>query len=459
VSAVLAGLLGWFCMPLLNDLSGKDLEFNLWNDPLIMAGLTFTVIAVGVVAGSFPALTLVRTGIIRMLSGKVEFKRSRFKLTDVLVVFQFAVSVGLIASTLIIMDQITFIRNRNIGVNTEQLVLVPLHTVENARKYEVLRTELLKYPYIKSVSASTNKVTGGVLGWRGYIVDPVKGPVNIPTVSVEHDFFETMETSIVDGRFFSRDFPADSAKSYIINEAAARLLNLKEPVGSSMFGYAFNGETWSEINAHIIGVVKDFHFSSLHHTVEPVVFSLSSSMTTPLTWLEVRISGENINEATASMKKVWSTIIHEQPFEFMFMEDEIQRYYVAEEQFMKLFISFSGLSLFIGMLGLFGLTAYMAKRRTREIGIRKVVGASTTSLVTLMSRDFLKLVLIASIIGAPVAWYFMDQWLHHFAFQTSITIATFFITALAAMLVAFLAVFYHALYASRSNPVNALRTE
>ena len=460
ISGLLALLVAFLLMPMLNELSGKQLVFQPWSDPLVGFGFVGVVVLIALVAGIVPALTLVRSGTLRMLSGKLEFKPGRYRISNVLVVFQFTIAVGLIASTLIVVDQIRFIRHANIGIDTRQLLMIPLQTPENASRYETFKAELMKIPDVVSVTGSTNKLTGGVFGWRGYKVDPAKDMMTVPTVTVTHDFFETVGAELVDGRTFSRDFPADETSSYVINEAAAELLELKKPVGAYIFGLAFNNvDKWTEVNAHIIGVVKNFHFASLHQSVEPVVFSLASDITPLVSWLEVRVKGDNLQTTLTSIGKAWSTLDASRPFQFEFMDDALKTYYLAEEQFMKLFLSFSILSIMLGALGLFGLTAFMTKRRTKEIGIRKVIGASTSRLIRLLSADFLKLVLIANFIGLPFAWYYMDRWMQNFIVQADFKWWIFAGTTCAAMMIAFVAVLFHSLKVSKANPVKALRTE
>ncbi|HMG93976.1 MAG TPA: FtsX-like permease family protein, partial [Chryseolinea sp.] len=460
ISGLLALLIAWSFMPMLNELSGKHLTFEPWADRVIGFGFVGVIVSIAFVAGIVPALTLLRSGTIRMLSGKLEFKPGRYPISNVLIVFQFTIAVGLIASTLIVMDQIRFIRNANIGINTEQLIMIPMQTGEIASKYEAFRSELMKDPGILSVTGSTNKLTGGVHGWRGYKVNPAKDMITIPTVTVAHDFFETLGAQVHDGRTFSRDFPSDGTAAYVVNEAAAELLELEKPVGAYMFGLAFNNvDKWTEVNAHIIGVVKNFHFASLHRRAGPVVFSLASDITPPVSWLEVRIKGDDVKGTISSIGKVWSSLAASRPFEYEFMDEALRRYYIAEEQFMKLFISFSLLSILLGALGLFGLTAFMTKRRTKEIGIRKVIGASTSKLIRLLSGDFLKLVLIGNIIGLPIAWYYMDRWLQNFVVHANFKWWIFAGTMVAAMMIAFTAILYHSMKVSKANPVKALRTE
>ena len=462
-STILSVFFAWLAMPLFNQLSGKTLEFHPFTDSQIGLGLLIVVIFIGLIAGSFPALLLLRMGTRSMLSGRLEFRGgaavSKTYIRNSLIVFQFAIAITLIVSTGIVMDQISFIRNKDLGIESEHVVLIPFQTGDIAGKFDLLRDELLRNPSIKNVTASSNKVTSRIAGWRGYKVEEATEDVFCPTVVVSYDFFETLGAKIIEGRSFSRDFPSDVTEAYVINEAAAKFFDLQNPVGTPVIGAVFTGSVWNQKNAHIIGVVKDFHFASLHSEVQPAVFSLASEITMGLNWMEVRIGPENVRETIASIEKQWENIAAERPFQFEFMDDALQQHYEAEERFMNIFATFSVLSILMGGLGLFGLTAFMTKRRTKEIGIRKVMGASVTHLIGLLSVDFLKLVLVANLIGWPIAWYLMSGWLENFAYQTSMSPTIFLMTGLGAVVLAFLAVLYHALKASRLNPVKSLRTE
>jgi putative ABC transport system permease protein len=459
ISSFIAVGFAWALMPVLNAYTGKRLVLNFLADPAIAVGMAALVILLALIAGAVPALTLLRSGTIRLLSGRIDFSPGKFHLGNVLIVFQFSIAVALIASTIIIMEQMKFMKGTDIGINKENLVMVPFQTPENAAKYDVWRTELMKIPSVVSVSASTNKVTGGIFGWRGYIVDPNKGQVSIPTVTITNDFFETLGAEVIEGRTFSHTTPADAHASYVINESAAALLGLKEPVGAYMFGFAFNNKKWTEVNAHIIGIVKDFHFGSMHSKIDPVVFSLYSEITAPLTWMQIRITDQNIPQTIAALKAAWSKTEPDRPFEFEFLDEAVQRYYEAEDKFMRLFILFSILSVTLGALGLFGLTAFISRRRTKEMGIRKTLGASTSGIVRLLSANFIRLVMLSAVIGCSIAWYFMGQWLQHFEFHTGMGLWIFVVAGILAIVIAFVAILYHALSVSKTSPTTALRCE
>ncbi len=457
---IVAMILARLSMPVFNELSGKNLNFNPFMDLAIGGGLLGILLVVGFVAGASPALVLLRTSTIGMLTDKLELKSRKSYVRSGLIVFQFSMSITLIVCTLIVMDQISFMRNSDLGIDPESVVIIPIPTLDISKKVELMKTEMERNPSVIGVAASSNNVTQRVGGWRGYKPDPsAKDGISCPSMSVSFDFFETMKATMVDGRSFKKEFPSDVATGYILNESAVRLFNMEDPVNKDLLGYKFNGNQWSECHGKIIGIVKDFHFASLHDKVQPVVFYLASELTEPLGSMEVRVKSEDLPKTIGSLKEVWDNVAGGRDFEFEFMDEAVARHYKAEDRFLKIFTTFSMLSIMLGGLGLFGLTAFMAKRRTREIGIRRVMGASVPTLIRIMSGDFLKLVLIANIIGWPIAWYFMNRWLGNFAYKAPISPVVFVATGIVVLLIAFLCVLYHSLKVSRVNPVNSLRSE
>lgn len=460
MSMAIAIVLVILLMPSFNDLSGKALRFNPFTDPMIGFGLLGVLLFVGAIAGVAPAFVLLRTSTIGMLKDALQLKSGKSYLRSGLIIFQFAICVTLIACTLIVTDQIRFIRNSDLGVDPEAVVMVPLQTNEIVNRYESMKTELLRDPSIISVGSSSGKVTQAVGGWRQYKTDPAQeNVINVPSIAVGYDFFETLKAEMVEGRAFSKENSTDLLQGYVLNESAVEFLNMENPVGDFLMGTKFTGSHWSICNGQVIGVVKDFHFASLHTKVSPTVFYLASDSTETVQWMEVRIASEDMQKTVASIESTWKHIAGDRPFAFEFMDEAVDTHYRAEDRFLKIFTTFSMLSIMLGGLGLFGLTAFMAKRRTKEIGIRRVMGASTAILIRLLSADFLKLVLIANLIGWPIAWYFMNSWLKNFAYQISISVWIFLGTGLAVVVIAFGCVLYHSLKVSRVNPVNSLRNE
>lgn len=460
IAVILAIILTSLAIPVFNELSGKTLDFNPFTDPLVGTGLLVVLIMIGTAAGIAPAFVLLRTSTTGMLYDKLALRSSKSYLRSGLIVFQFSISIALITCTLVVIDQISFIRNSDLGIDPESVVLIPLQNPEIASKHELIKTEFLRDPSVVNVSASGNKVTERVGGWRQYKIDPAqKDEINCPSTGVSYDFFETMKATMVEGRTFSKAYSTDLYNGYVLNESAVKFFGIDDPVGKDLQGSTFTGSKWFRRNAKIIGVVKDFHFASLHDKVEPVVFYLASDQTESYWWLEVRILSGNMPKTIESLKSVWTDVAGERPFEFEFMDEAVANHYKAEDRFLKIFTTFSMLSIMLGGLGLFGLTAFAAQRRTKEIGIRRVMGANTATLIKVLSADFLKLVLIANLIGWPIASYFMTQWMANFAYHTPMPLWAFIGTGIAVLVIAFLCILYHSLKVSMISPVKSLRSE
>ncbi|MBO3697459.1 ABC transporter permease [Roseivirga sp. E12] len=459
LSCICAVILVEMALPQFNNLTGGEFDFRIQDDLVLGLSIFAVAVTIGAVAGSFPALFLLRMKTVTVLrNSALTGGGGRFNLRNSLVVFQFFIAVVLIASTLIILNQIKFLRNADLGIDTEQVVVVPL-AGSVAENYDLLREELLRNPSIMNVTASNNHPAVRVGNWRGYRTDGAESSTSAPTVVISHDFFETLGAEIIEGRAFDRDFETDYMEAYVLNEAAVDFFKLEDPVGKKLSGMAFTGSEWSTKDARVIGVVKDFHFASLHNEIRPTVFSLSSRATTRLNFMSIRVSPEGISETLQSLENEWNQIAAGVPFDFSFLDEDVNDHYQAEDQFLKVFASFSFLSIAIGCLGLFGLTAFMMKRRTKEIGIRKVLGAEVFGLVNTLSKDFLKLVLVANVLGWPLAYYLMDKWLQNFAYSNGISWKVFFWTGLGAMVIAFISVAYHAIKTASMNPVNSIRYE
>lgn len=460
VSCVLSVILIEMAMPYFNQLTGKAYEFQLFQDVVLAGGLFAVGITIGLISGSFPALFLLKMQTSEALRGGSLTKgKGSFNLRNGLIVFQFFIVAILIASTFIILNQVNFLRNMDLGIDQEHVVLIPMQTGAMATQYDVFRDELLHNPGVVNVTASSSHPANRIGGWRGYTPEGAEERVSAPTVVVSYDFFETMGASIVAGRAFGREHPTDIREAYILNEAAVKFFQMDDPVGAVLEGAAYDGTTWTPKNAKVIGVVKDFHFASLHNEIRPVVFSLSSEVTTGLNWMEVRLTAENTQESISFIEGVWTKFSPDRPFDYSFLDENIAEHYVSEDRFLKLFTSFSFLSILIGSLGLFGLTAFMMKRRTKEIGIRKVLGAEVSGLVAVLSKDFLKLVLIANLLGWPLAYYMMNSWLQNFAYSNGISVWVFVLTGVGALVIAFASVSYHSIKTAGANPVNSIRYE
>jgi len=456
-SLILAILIAMLLLPLFNQLAAKDMSvttlFSTWLFPVMIA----LVFIVGCVAGSYPAFYLSAFQPIDVLKGKIAKGFKNSWLRSGLVVFQFFISIILIISTIIIYNQLDYIRSRKIGYDRDQVFVI-----HNAwyldKQIHTFRDELLNIPGVTNATISGDLPTSPSFdneGWfRDAVMDPTKAVV-LTNFYVDENYIPTLGMQMVQGRNFSKDFPTDSV-GVILNEAAVKLLGFKDPLKEVLYSPNFyNGSIHGATANHIIGVVKDFNFSSMHQNVGPLIMNKSENWGS----IAVRINLKNISSVINSIKTKWNSMTSGQPFNYTFMDADFNNIYIAEQQTGKLFITFAVFAIFIGCLGLFGLVTYAAEQRTKEIGVRKVLGASVGGIVAMLSKDFAKLVLIASVIAFPVAWWAMHKWLQSFAYRTNISWWIFIAAGIAAIMIALITVSFQAIRAAVANPVKSLRTE
>ena len=456
---LIAGLLAEIAMPLFNNLARKDISLDfMHNVPLLLAFVGLALF-VGIIGGSYPALLISGYKTANVLRGVAVKTGGHAWLRKGLVVFQFTISTALLMGTLIIYYQLHFLRNQKLGINPDQVVSVSLPTPEIQAQFISLRNELLSDSRFVHVTAASQGITNRIGAWRPYKIASAEEDVLINTLVVEYDFFQTLEAKIVEGRDFSRDHPTDANEAYIINEAAVKFLGLENPVGTPILGAIFTGAEWASKDAKIIGVVEDFHFASLHSKIEPVIFSLHTAQTMGLGAMVIKISANDLPGAIAHLEQTWKHMAPDRPIQYTFMDDAIYQMYEAEDRFLRIFTAFSGIAILIASLGIFGLASFMAVQRTKEIGIRKVLGASVSSIVKLLSGDFTRLVGVAFVMAVPIAYFIMRKWLENFAYRIEIGADVFVMAGVAALVIAWLTVGYQSLKAARANPVESLRSE
>ena len=444
-------ILVFFLLPSFNQLTEKKLSLDFANPSFWMIMLGLLVIT-GFVAGSYPALFMSSLRPIVVLKGSLKFKPAATYFRKGLVVFQFALSIILILGMIVVYRQIDFINNKNLGFAREDLLFMPLEG-ELGKTFPTFKEELSKQPGILSVTSAgsspleVGSSTQGVR-WPGKDTTKLILFANNP---VTYDYIKTMGIKLVAGRDFGRDYGLDT-NNYLINEATARKIGYKDPVGKELTMWGDKGT--------IIGLMKDFHHNSLHVPIEPLIIRLQKP-----SWgnnwgsIIVRTKAGQSKQAIASMEKTWKQFNPGFPFQYFFTDDEIAKTYKAENTVSKLSRYFAFLAIFISCLGLFGLVTFTAEQRTKEIGIRKVLGASVTGIIQMLSTDFLKLVLLASLIAFPIAWWAMDNWLADYAYKVDIGWWIFPIAGITAMLIALLTVSFQAIKAAFANPVTALRSE
>ncbi len=426
-----------------------DFSFSVTN-VLIISGF---VLFMSVIAGIYPAAVLSSFNPSAALKGSfVTGTRGNF-IRKGLVVFQFTITIALVASIIVISRQMNFIENKSLGFDGNAAMEVKFFGEQSVRdQYISLRNQLLQSPYILNVSKHSQNVVGGLgNGWT--TTENLKGEeisTSLYNMAVDTTFFDVYDMKLAAGRFFSRDFPTDTSKAVLVNEAAVRTFGWQKPENAIGKRFGKGDDT-----RYVIGVVKDFNFESLHKPVEALMIGYSKAGNR----LSLKIDGRHTEEAINHIKKVWKTAVPDIPLEYAFVDETIQRQYGNEQKMQGIFYGFAGLSLLIACLGLFGLSIFIVERKVKEIGIRKVLGASVAGIVGLISKDFMKLVLVAAVIASPLAWYFMHEWLQDFAYRINIGWWVFGIAGTIALLIALVTVSFRAIKAAVANPVKSLRTE
>lgn len=446
-----------FLLPVFNDLSGKTFTLGKVFTPWRMALLPVLALMIGLLAGSYPAAVLSRFRPIQVLKGKLSSTRHGIALRNGLVVFQFMISVVLIISTIVVFNQLQFIRNKELGFNEERVLSIR-GANGLATQTEAFKEELLKFPEISDVGGC-NAMPGEAFFGTSFRKEGDTETSFGSGIVIDEDFLSCLQMELLDGRNFSDAF--NDSLSLLINETAAKELQLEDPVGKRLTTVNTNFQTGEETTTMytIVGLVKDFHFQSLHQAISPVYFLHNENETGASNVLSVRLQSDDFQQTIQRVENVWNRFSPDQPFRYSFLEGDLSSLYQAEQVSQRIFGLFSLLAIFIACMGLLGLAAYITVQRTKEIGIRKVLGASTTNLIGLLSKDFLKLVLIALLIASPLAWYAMNKWLNNFAYHIELNAWIFALAGVLSILIAFVTVSFQAIKAAMANPIKALKDE
>ncbi|PWK77369.1 putative ABC transport system permease protein [Mucilaginibacter oryzae] len=455
VATVIAVAAAYLLLPVFNNISGKNIGLNAASLVWLVPCLLVTVLVIGFLAGSYPAFFLSGFQPIEVLKGKLSAGFKGGMLRSSLVVFQFFISIVLIIGTLVIYNQLKYIQNKDLGYNRSQVLVV--HGVYNlGEQTRVFKEEVKQLPGVAGVTMTgflpTSDYRNSSSVFQERALDPKKA-VLAQTWTVDDKYLPTLDIKLVKGRNFSDQMPTDSA-AMIVNETAARLMGVKDPLNKPMYLPMDNmAKTFKEY--HIIGVIKDFNFASLRNNISPVILMYGQDNGS----LSVKMHTANITGLMAQIKDKWKSIQPGKEFSYSFMDDDFDASYRAEQRMGTIFIIFTTLTIVIACLGLFGLAAYAAEQRTKEIGIRKVLGANVANIVGMLSKDFIRLVLIAIIIAIPFAWFFMHQWLQGFAYRQNIQWWVIVLSAVAALLIAFVTISFQSIKAALANPVRSLKNE
>ncbi len=452
LSLVVATGLVYTFLPAFNALAGKDLVFA-FDDMSMAFGLVGIVVLAGALAGSYPALFLSSFQPVSVLKGSSRAGTVNASLRKILVVLQFVISVVFIIGTGVVADQMRFVQDKHLGFDKEQLVVMPLGDPRQRLIYNTYKDKISDYPNVLGVTVA-NEMPGGLVNDILFTPDgaPDEELVRINNMWIDHDFIRTMGIELSAGRDFSRSFPTDTLQAFVINEAAVKWLGWEgAPLDKKIRLGNFK-------DGRVIGVVRDFHVRSLHSGIEPMMLQLAPGPD-PLHYLAIRIAPDDLAGTMGFLESNWREIYPDDSFTYSFLDEDFNRLYQNEARQGNIFRSFSVLAVFIACLGLLGLASFTAEQRTREIGVRKVLGASASGIVALLSKEYVKLVVYANLIAWPIAYFVMNDWLDSFAYSTDLSLGIFILAAALAIAVTMLTVSYRAVSVAHTDPVDALQHE
>ena len=445
-------------LPLFSRLSAKEIFFSFQEHGMLLGGFFLLALLTGLLAGSYPAFYLSSFQPVKVLKGRISNSLAANSLRKGLVVFQFVISAGLIVASVIINNQMQYLRNKDLGFNKDQQIVIPLRSYASKNIYTALKTEIKKLPQIENA--------GATLYYPG-----INNPSDMPIYKegdnmaaskrtymnwVDESFLQTLGIKPIAGRLFSAEFPADTSFRMILNEQAIKKVgfkNAQDAIGKKV-SIDWQGQNY---RWEVIGVVSDFHFVDLHTVIEPYGFQLNNQP--QYNYLVAHAKTNNMGSVLQSISNTWHQLNPNEPFEYSFLNEDFQKNYEADNRLAGIVQNFTIIAILISCLGLFGLATFSAEQRTKEIGVRKVLGASVGNVISLLSKEFLKLVFIAIVIASPVTWFVMNKWLQDFAYRTNISWLVFVITAIIAIGIALLTISFQAIKAALANPVKSLRTE
>lgn len=458
IAMVISILLIYALLPSFNDLANKSLPFSFILQGPVILSLLAIVVFVGIVGGSYPAFYLSGFNPVNVLKGKVTARGGNALFRKFLVVFQFAISIFMLISTLIVFDQLQFMRSKDLGFEKERVVRLSLNERALREKSQGLLDRLRQTPEVASVGMASSSPGQGI-GKLLLKVEDNEGKLTdrgVDLYSADFDFIKTMGMKIVKGRDFSREVVSDTTYAVLVNESMVKRMSWDDPLGKK-FVFGGGGPNNTPVEKRVVGVVKDYHQNSLYDPIEPLMIVLDKNNNN----IFVRTNEGDVTQSIAAIENAWKDIFPTYVFEYEFLDADFDSQYEADKKRSQIFTAFSGLTIVIACLGLLGLAAFTTEQRTKEIGVRKVIGASVQHLVMLVSREFFILVGIGMILAFPVAWYFTNSWLQNFAYRIQLEgeWPTFVLSATLAFVITFVTVGFHVIRAASANPVKSLRDE
>lgn len=440
-------------LPTLNNMLATSLEISALFDPVIISSLLGILLITGIIGGSYPAFYLSGFQPVDVLKSSLVKGGGNITLRKSLVWFQFVISMGLLVSTGIVYDQLNYLQNKDLGFTKDPVIRMRARGAGAGENLQVLKQKLLQSPNVSAVGTANSSPGLGYnkLLWNVENGEGVMEQKGVDNYRVDFEYFPTLEMEIVAGRNFDPKFQTDSFEAVMVNEAMARRMGWKDPVGRKI---QFGTQDTLPVS-RVIGVVKDFHQRWLYDPIEPLVFLPSGQ--NPI--IHARISKQNVQESLTFVEAKWKEVFPNTPFEYTFLNDEFFAQYEEDQRRSKIFTVFSVLTILIACLGLLGLASFTAEQRTREIGIRKVIGADVKDILLLLTKDFIILVALATPFAFLASWFLMRGWLEDFAYHTDFKVLTFVIALVLTTMITLLTTGYHALRAAKSDPIKALRYE
>lgn len=455
-SLIIGVIIVMIILPGFNLLTEKSVSISILLEPIFLTGLVGAGLVIGLLSGFYPAFVLSSFKTVAVLKGG-HLKTSGMNFRRILVTAQFSISIMLIIGTFIVLNQLNYLQSKDIGFDDENIVMVPVIQSPMGRHYENFKIEALQSPHIRSMTA-VEEIVGAKYQIANYVFEGMDETKPFPRFNVRHDFIKTMNIPLVAGRAYDQAIQTDDSLALIVNEKLVQNMGWESP--EEAIGKRFNYR--GQMRGRVIGVVKDYNFASKHHPIGPFVITLNTrpqAFNLFIKYVAVKIDGTQMQDAIADLEKAWVSVLPERPFDFFFLDDRINDSYKSEQKLSDVTVIFSALAILVACLGLFGLATFSVEQRTKEIGVRKVLGISTSQIMLLLSREFMILICLAFVIAIPLAYYALNEWLNGFAFRINIQAWPFILAGVMTFLISAATVAFHALKASYINPTDTLKYE